>query len=352
MIQDYAIYNEDEHTMTNAVVSGNLGLLQWLIQSEGVDPLTAFRTALMVGNLRVVQFVYEQFMAPGPVDEYLGIAILSGAIDIVRYFTSLGANIAPFVRPGLLVATENGDIAMMNFLTEEHGAIMDEEVLQRAIRSGNLDAVRYVLTSEQVNMDLLENAIVAIQTGRLPIVAYFVEEQKVDPTELLNTAYQLHTSFQLDTTDVMEYLISQGADSYAVMRDAVANGDLATVATLHRSGVPVPDNLLLIASRNRRWPVVRYLIFETDSNIHANDDETLDNAVLANNYVTVKTLLNQGATPNPRILEHALEVGNFNIIAALVRAGADISSDRVTNRLLTINDPNLTTYIESLRKTG
>ena len=184
---------------------------------------------------------------------------------------------------------------------------------------------------EEKGVDILaENSkafLLACEYGHFRIVEYLLDKganinATVDfdpiPTEYSLFGNALSLSISNNTWLVFEYLLEKSIkvdldNSFALKRLASIN-DIYRAKELIRRGANVNDSeALSVAVIDNNWDFVKYLLTETDADIHADNDFALRSICLKGNLELIELLLEKGADVNaiPSILQDIDDYG-FN----------------------------------------
>ncbi len=184
-------------------------------------------------------------------DSALILASHNGHLDVVKYLTEHGADIHAQTDYALRLASLNGHLKVVKYLIE-HGAdihAQTDDPLRLASQRGHLEVVKYLIEhGADVHADRDIAVRLASDNGHLEIVKYLVEHGANIHAE---NDLALVWASQDGHLDVVKYLTEHGADVHA-------NNDLA----------------LRWASKRGHLEVVKYLI-EQGASVHANIDSNL-----------------------------------------------------------------------------
>ncbi|XP_042912269.1 alpha-latroinsectotoxin-Lt1a-like [Parasteatoda tepidariorum] len=137
-----------------------------------------------------------------------------GNIEMVQYFLSRGANAngSDFENKTFYdLAVENGHKNIVEFIFENETISRPQldEVSCKAIASGQLDIIKYLIEQSEISCDPLQTAA---SEGQLEIVEYLVEEAAYHVSENRNGQTALCNAMEKGHYDVVKYLVSKGAE--------------------------------------------------------------------------------------------------------------------------------------------
>lgn len=154
-------------------------------------------------------------------------AVYSGNIDVVRFLIDQGAdyNITDGEGSPVYYAFEYGYVRIVKYFVEEHGIdlmTVNEcgTLFGRAIVSGDLDTIEYLMSRKDVTYDCNDLLEIVILCSHLDVVEYLVEEKGVDVNFVKKNGWTpLLDAVERDSVEVVEYLIEKGAYINATTED-------------------------------------------------------------------------------------------------------------------------------------
>jgi ankyrin repeat protein len=285
------------------------------------------RPALLPGPDFDYEFHYPEHAGWSPV----GLAARRGHVALLRKLIDLGANPIPFEVGGRyhtdnfldwldrLREREQTEAAgvLAAAIQDRYGSFVDTQNIHDAVRSGDINRVSALLDdnpSRVRQIDAIGNTPLhwAVDTGNLEMVRLLIEyESPIDArrgdgrTPAFIAIYGMHKYWRReDKPQILEYLLSQGAELSCVI--AAAIGNLGQVRACLTEDVASATNIDPIGLRPLRA------------------------AASGNHVEIVRTLLDAGADPNARELMYqgsgALHTAAWNgyldVARLLLEAGA------------------------------
>lgn len=150
---------------------------------------------------------------------------------------------------------EGGDLNLVKMIIEK-GAVNFNSALVKAARSGHLNIVKYLLEEKKVKNEYYDPLIDAAQFGYLDIVKYLVKKgHNVDIQSYFNRTTALELTSKNNHTDVVKYLLDQGAD-----RNNFITSNLNTVKYLAEEGIEDINEVLLYGIENNYTDNVQFIV--------------------------------------------------------------------------------------------
>ncbi|MBF0316286.1 MAG: ankyrin repeat domain-containing protein [Oligoflexia bacterium] len=247
-----------------------------------------------------------------------------GHINVIRKLKDKGADINIANTHGvtpLNIAAQSGHLDVVEYLVRKNADTNKTEAkgytpLNSAAYSGQLDVVKHLVSKgadiNKANHDGWTPLISAINQGHLEIAVHLIEHAaEIDPSSASNSALIIHAA-QYGHINVLRKLKEKGADLN--QKDSVSGW-----TPLHG------------AAYTGQLDVVEYLVSEgADINtIHANGVTPLNSAAYAGHLNVVKHLMNKGADMN--IANHngytplnsAAEAGQLDVVKYLISRDAN-----------------------------
>ena len=245
----------------HACMRGKCTIAKYLIEVRNVSPHLnvfgglghtgpIFKAAAESGNLNLVRYLYEvhhadiesQGLTPGTRSTALSRAAKQGHEDVVQYLISKGADVNPEDSLSNILnrAIESKKLSIVTMLVEA-GTQIDNFSLGRALESGVLDIVQYLLKKRpgiKSHQYTSSPACMAVRSGNVAFVKYLEEKEGIDlfekqnrwedPIDLLMTAAAESGSiemltFLLDEKGLNGKVAANGAYIYSILNKAVKN---------------------------------------------------------------------------------------------------------------------------------
>ena len=234
--------NDYEPDIFKACKKGKLTSVQWLIEKENVDKNqivvdeALIHIAALNGHLDIVQYLIEKQNVEIDLKDYwertaLFCACERGYLQIIEYLISKGASIKVNDEDYIIhTASKGGHLPIVEYLIEKQKMDIDlkgslgNTPLHYSCEVGYLQVAEYLI-SKGANINaknVLGNYIIhsASEGGLLPIVQYLIEKQKIDINIKGDEEITpLHCACKKGHLQVVEYLISKGADIEATNED-------------------------------------------------------------------------------------------------------------------------------------
>ena len=204
--------------LNNAVLSGNLKMVQWFLEQGAVFDDINLSFAAQSGSLDLVQWLHEK--GASILDE-LNSAAGSGNFELVQWMYDHGADLEMenvLLGNSLEEAASSGNLELVQWLADK-GVSVTDQALCNAADSGNLELVRW-LVEQGVDIRTPETRFAllamgcAVYRGNLDIVRYFVEEAGVGVNETVAKRGYL-SALELaavhDDFEIVQYLVEHGA---------------------------------------------------------------------------------------------------------------------------------------------
>lgn len=179
---------------------------------KGPAATKALMTAIERADLAQVQAAVESGAdARCDDDEPLCSAAMTGDLAVVQYLIDVcGAD--PCAQEGrvLAVAAANGHLPVVRYLLEDQGVpstVDDLDVLCVAAEHGQLPIVKYLVEQRGADPHMFDDYPVcwAAKCGHLPVVRYFIETLKTDP--LVQGNWLLREAADAGYLDIVRYLV-------------------------------------------------------------------------------------------------------------------------------------------------
>ena len=233
----------------------------------------------------------------------------------------------------IIHAARNGNTAILKLIHGQDGSLeqptegngdLKETVLMNAVKSGNLDSVKYLIAAVNIN-EKTQNAktafLFACENGNLDIVKYLLTKD-ADMNDKDSDGFTgLMLASSTSKLDIVKFLIGERG---VAIDDFNNQGNTA----------------LMVAADNGATDIVKYLI-SNGADVNANMDRTtghtaLMGAAAGGHKDIVNILLAKRANVNARVgpnttneeegrtaLMYAVESGNTEIVEILLEKGAD-----------------------------
>ncbi len=202
----------NQETLDKAALSSSFELMEWLIKrsvdkqatNKLIPSMQTLDNAVLSGNYKSVAWLNNNYVRKmegfTPGDQTVDFAAISGNQEILNYLVNCEDNevsISP-TKETLDGAAEVGNLAMVKLLITEAIADMqlepDSMTLNAAAYSGNLELVKWLTDEEreQQCLDPDEDTFkAAALSGSLKLVKWFVQENEVDDVNVLEIMLNL-----------------------------------------------------------------------------------------------------------------------------------------------------------------
>ena len=218
-----------------AVSDGDISVVKWLVEEEGLDPnqvdsdgFTPLLAAVELGNLEMVRYLVEERGADPSNSDWeghtaLGLALKKGHLQIVKWLVvKLGISFHKDDDWGeaiLLNVVEYGHLDIVQWLVDEKGVNPrgddEEDPLIIAAYEGHSQIVKWLLDKPEIISNepatfLTSFLMDVVGYGHLEIVKYLVGEKGVDPRigdEYGNTP--LSCAVEAGELEVLRWLIDE-----------------------------------------------------------------------------------------------------------------------------------------------
>jgi ankyrin repeat protein len=200
-------------------------------------------------------------------DEILIQSCKYGDLAETKYLIANGANIHINNNAALNLAAENGHLEIIKLLIENGAKIPHKNrAFSLSVDNGHFDVVKFIF-SKLKNKDIENDTILHLGAvcGSLPLVKNSIEKYNVDIHS--DDDYALRISANNGFTEIVRYLIDNGADIHANNNEALRH-----------------------SARGRKLEVVKLLI-KCKADIHANNNEALRGGIRKGNFEIVKLLI-------------------------------------------------------------
>ncbi len=224
-------------------------------------------------------------------------AVHYGNIDAVNYLLDTEENLT-VKQSDLSSAVHNGHLEVLKTLLKYSGMDLTDFLCNQAINTGNVEMVRYF---ESNGFDVIHNENVlfnASKHGHLQLVKYLVENGANVHTE---NDEALIYAVQENKLEIVKYLVEVGKmdihNGYMVYI-AASNGYLDILKYLVKKGANFryeDEAPLIRAAAYGHNEIVEYLL-SIGSDVHAKNDQALYNANANKHMDVVATLIANGAT--------------------------------------------------------
>ncbi len=367
-----------------AVRGGSIAICEELIK-RGIaknlppeDHKMALETATEQGNTRMVEFLLEQdpeLNAPagtGWMTSALGIAAYNGRMNIAKSLIGRGANANGLTSHDaygsvLVAAVRSGDMQIVRFLVDEHGADINMAVeswdygsaLVVAAAFSNLEALSFLVErGANINMAVkggnYGSALAVAAASRSIETVSFLVEQGADINMSLKSGRfgsALAAAANYGIIEIVSFLVERGADinmsleggNYGSALAAAASGELETVSFLVEQGADINMSLksgnygsALAVAASKSIETVSFLV-ERGADINmslegGNFGSALVAAAASGELEIVSFLVERGADINVTfesgrygsVLTAAVAFGKLEIVSFLVEQGADV----------------------------
>ncbi len=226
---------------------------------------------------------------------------------------------------------------------------INTKMANEAVRSGNLDLVKYLVETGHLslpNQSLI--AVTAVESNHPAIAEYFLI-QGVDPQLIFLAAVELGILPIMELA--LRYGVNPIADNNIAVIEAASYGHMSVLQFLvdHGADIHVDDDLALCeASLYGHFEIVKFLL-DHGANVHANGDEALINA--SENYFPTIIQILVVANANIHIdhdlpLRSSIHHGDIELMQFLLAHGADVHVMNDTPLAMAINSGNLPMFME------
>ena len=331
-----------------------------------------FRNTLLGGNVEsMIRLDRTIFIDPNEYMEGLFIAAEQGLLSAVEYFISKRTVIDPLVFKHAELRGYQSDkyLELIQHLLNKDCLT---EACQFALREGNLDIVRFLLSLKNSVTDGESNSVTNPETNpeettiidKKDLLTQDMMLSAIKNGELVSVEFLLDQGFDLQSNHlplevaihaeeeiIVKYLVKRGAlvtSNAFCVACMVGNLDIITYlldqagsANQKTSAMNILTNeAFFIACENPKLEVLSYLV-EKGADIHANDEYGLLCVTQTRDLELVKFFIERGANvqiKNNEALMNAVEISNNkSIVRYLIAQGADIhvNDDYVLRKYLT-----------------
>jgi ankyrin repeat protein len=342
---------DSKRTIIAAAKRGNIEMLEYLLNHLDIDledgMKWAIQCAAQCGYFDMVKYLIERGGAPidisNAMPNAMPNAIMSGNIKLVQYLIECGADNIIDGRGLFVELCRGGHLDMIKFLTRRGIPPYDGYggALLEACEDGHFDIVKYLMENGVPdNFDHEENLPIACANGHLGIVKLLVENgASVDVTIDFPAYDPMYNAVKYDHFDIAEFLESAGGSMFvysdAPLRFAALYGHLDIVKSLLEKGADLhacDDGALASAAAAGHLPIVVYLLSK-GARVHASDDRALRFAAENDQMEIVRYLIENEEYTQPilssvtvGVIESAAEF-SLEMVKYLVACGADVHHD-------------------------
>lgn len=237
---------------------------------------------------------------------------------------------------------KNGDLLILKELYESFEASCREKVLVEAVKYGNIEMVRFVLTnSGDLHFVEMKYTEYAVRLGHLEIARLLYKNGYSDYKEAVAMAVKMGNLSILKMFLEHDHILSEAPkacivyDEYPAnwytgkakvtsgMSTAAANGHFKIVKYLLKTGQPCTEDTIVQAIRHKRTRIMKYLI-EKGCPCSA---KVIRFAAMEGNVKAVKYLVKTGQPSDYRAVDGAIVNGHIKIAKYLIKMGMSCSYD-------------------------
>ncbi len=305
---DIHVKEENESIMTTcAVERGHLDILKYLV-SIGAD-------------------------IDGGKDRLVTIASRQGYLHIVKYLVSLGADMNAHGKENLIESVSGGYLELTQYFID-NGVAYDDNTLRCASKYGHLEIVKYLVSlGADIHAEGEWALKYACKKDHINVVEYLVSKGsniRVDDNLPLDIACKY------GNIEIAKYLVSLGADIYAIKKDSLRYAVNRCRFQIMRyllsidSTIYDKDYVLIQVSKYGDIDMMEYLV-SLGADIHADNNSAFRSAISRGYLTHIKYLISMGAKLDT---DDALCLASdyLDVVQYLVSAGMN-TSNHINNAL-------------------
>ncbi|KAJ1551709.1 hypothetical protein HK096_003711 [Nowakowskiella sp. JEL0078] len=351
-----------------------LDLIRWILLQVSNknfrcqdDDITILRVAAARGNLDVVRWLIEEEGIDVSCDRDMAVceAAVNGHIEVVKYLHQKGANIHARWETCSRKSAANGHLSLLKWLKEVGGDVraLDDAALTAASTNGHLEVVKWLVEKNNANVHTKDDASLrgAAGNGHVQIVKYLrkcgsnIRSKNDDALckaalsgDMALTMWlhqhgcninsreneTLINACKAGNLELAQWLVSIGADIFAdrgiSFRSAASGGHIKLIKWLYDMGLNHKihlDGAMKDASRSGHLHIVMWLCENAEAEIHADSDAPIRCAAVTGSLELVKWLHSSGAdirANSDHAIRRAAKLGHLNLLRWLYKQGGDI----------------------------
>jgi hypothetical protein len=258
----------DKNALEKAVIIGNLAIVKYLVNKvEKIDD-NLVSDAVKYNYIPIVKFLVDEKNVKISNNTIIN-AAQNGNLDLVKYLVNKVENVDDYI---VNYVTNLGDLDFLKHLINEKNAIISSDILIRAILSDNLAVVKYLV--DEKNLEVSNSHVnSAARNCNLDIVKYLAKKCK-ENIEI--NGFTLRRVTQEGNLDMVKYLVDEkGAKVNDItLQLAIVSGNLALVKYLvDEKNLEISNDIVELAAKSDNSYIIKYLVDEKGAKIssHAID---------------------------------------------------------------------------------
>jgi hypothetical protein len=283
-----------------------------LIADKHSNNLTKKEYALL--NPKQKESVFENMNGD---NKKLDKAIKIGDLDLVKYFENeKGVQID---NNAVFYAAQNGNLDVLKYFVEEKGKKIDDSVLETAVLNKHLDTVKYLVDEKGLRINDYATEV-AVDSGSSAMVKYLVEKgAKVNDNVFFVAAIN-------GRLDIAKYIAENKPDieiGNNTIERTLQSGNLDAakyiIKIFEEKGGKIKDVAIIFAIRSRKLDVVEYIVEEKGKEVTevAVEYAAKSGILKIAKYVTEK-FEEKGGEISDIVLYYATESGNLDVVKYFV----------------------------------